>query len=169
MQAFKRGSAVRPGQLKKSHQGSHKFKKREANKKKAVKGQQVKLPTRQGRKSLEYALEEKALSSAIIRANEAKVASKMLQAGGKVSIGTSVVLLVFRKHPSLHFLMILYYTILYITGDITERGKEINREKRRAMLTKKKTKAELRLQVLEENQAILDDMDIGGNHDGGAD
>ena len=37
------------------------------------------------------------------------------------------------------------------------------------MLTKKKTKAELRLQVLEENQAILDDMDIGGNHDGVAD
>ena len=85
VQAFKKGTAVRPGQLKKSHQGSHKFKKREALKKRAKVGQQVKLPTR--KKDLENALEEAALSSAILRANEAKVASKMLQSGGKISIG----------------------------------------------------------------------------------
>ena len=47
-------------------------------------------------------------------------------------------------------------------GDITERGKEINRDKKRSMLTKKLSKAEQRLKILEENQAIIDDMDIIG-------
>ena len=93
VQSFKRGTAVRPGQLKKSHQGSHKFKKREALKKKAKVGQQVKLPTRQ-KKGLDYALEDAALSSAILKANEAKVASRLLQAGGKISIGARLMFFV---------------------------------------------------------------------------
>ena len=59
----------------------------------------------------------------------------------------------------LNLLALLSYLYIY-TADITERGKEINREKRRAQLTKKLSKAEQRLKVLEENQAIIDDMDI---------
>ena len=165
VQAFKKGTAVRPGQLKKSHQGSHKFKKREALKKKAKVGQQIKLPTK--KKALDDALDDAALSSAILRANEAKVASKMLQAGGKIGIGACPFLLFWLKRLcylliflfQLNFLTLLSYLYIH-TVDITERGKEINREKRRSQLTKKLSKAEQRLKVLEENQAIIDDMDI---------
>ena len=85
---------------------------------KVKKGATLKLPKGKFR---EAALQNRALSKAIDKANEKKVAAKLLQAGGKLS-----------------------------TSDIKVAGKELNRELKRKMLKRKLTRVEEKLQQVKE-------------------
>ena len=74
------------------------------------------------------ALDDRAFSKAIAKASEAKVAAKLFQGGGRIGL-----------------------------SDITQKGKELNKEMRRNQVKKKLTKVEEKLKILQENQAIVDD------------
>ena len=63
-------------------------------------------------------------TQAIGKANEQKVAAKLLQGGGKIT-----------------------------TKDILQRGKELNREQRRSQVKKKLTRVEEKLEVLKQKAA----------------
>ena len=66
---------------------SAKFKKKEVKAKQAKLGSKLKLPKG---KWLDEALDDRALSKAIAKSSEAKVAAKLYQGGGKIGIGTMV-------------------------------------------------------------------------------
>lgn len=86
---------------------------------KVKKGSSLKLPNGKFR---EAALQDRALSKAIDKANEKKVAAKLLQAGGKLS-----------------------------TTDIKAAGKELNKDLKRKMLKRKLTRVEEKLQQIKEH------------------
>lgn len=112
---MKMKSGDRPG-AKKSGHNSAKVMKRMMKMAQAKKGNPVQLPKKRGR---EDALEELQLSKAIDKANEQKMAAKLIQAGGRMS-----------------------------TKDLMQRGKELNKETRRNQVKKKLTRVEEKLQEL---------------------
>ena len=122
VQSFKKGSNVR--NVGKSN-NSAKIKKKQQKSKQAKLGSSLKLPKNQWRNE---ALDDRALSKAIAKASEAKVAAKLFQGGGRIGL-----------------------------SDITQKGKELNKEMRRNQVKKKLTKVEEKLKILQENQAIVDD------------
>ena len=85
---------------------------------KVKKGSTLKLPHGKFR---DAALQDRALSKAIDKANEKRVAAKLLQAGGKLS-----------------------------TTDIKAAGKELNKDLKRKMLKRKLTRVEEKLQKIKE-------------------
>jgi hypothetical protein len=96
-----------------------KIAKSEAKKAKfAKKGNVTQLPKTAFR---DIALEDKALSKAIDKSNEQKMAAKVVQDGGKLK-----------------------------TTDLLQRGKELNRENRRAQVKKKLTRVEEKLKSIRE-------------------
>ena len=123
VQSFKKGSVVR--NVAKSNNSSAKMKKKQQKSKQAKLGSSLKLPKNQWRNE---ALDDRALSKAIAKASEAKVAAKLFQGGGRIGL-----------------------------SDITQKGKELNKEMRRNQVKKKLTKVEEKLKILQENQAIVDD------------
>lgn len=113
----------RPSQLKrtcKSSGKSAKITKREQKSKQTKKGNPLQLPKQQ-HAFREQALEERALSKAIDKANEQKVAAKLLQGGGKLK-----------------------------NAELLQKGKVLNKELRRAQVKKKLSRVEEKLAALEE-------------------
>jgi hypothetical protein len=86
-------------------------------------GQTLKLPKN---KFLNEALDDRALSKAIDKANEKKVAAKVLQGGGKIAM-----------------------------NDIRVSGKELNKDIRRQQLKRKLTRVEEKLKVLQDKEKEL--------------
>ena len=86
---------------------------------KLKKGSSLKLPKGKFR---EAALQDRALSKAIDRANEKRVAAKLLQAGGKLT-----------------------------TSDIKAAGKELNKDLKRNLLKRKLTRVEEKLQQMKDD------------------
>lgn len=108
----------RPMQLKKASAGSAKMVKKLKREKQAKKGNPLQLPKSTFR---DEALDDRALSRAIDKASEQKVAAKVIQDGGKLKL-----------------------------ADVVQKGKELNREERRKMLKKKVGRVQEKLQELEE-------------------
>lgn len=117
-QGGKKVSNVRPGQLKKASTNTAKAVKKVKNSQKVRKGAPVQLPKGKFR---DDALDDRALSKAIGKANEQKVASKVIQDGGKIAL-----------------------------NDVLQKGKEMNRELKRKLLKKKVGRVEEKLKQLEE-------------------
>ena len=86
VQTFKK-SVGRPGERAKKN--GAKFKKRDAKKQQAKVGQSLKLPTKASRQWLDLALDDRKLTKAIALSSEAKVAAKLVQAGGHLKNGGS--------------------------------------------------------------------------------
>jgi hypothetical protein len=104
--------------LKGSKSGqSAKIAKREKNAIKTKKGNPLQLPRSNFRNE---ALDERALSKAIDKANEQKVAAKLIQGGGKIG-----------------------------TKDLVQKGKELNKDLRRSQVKRKLTRVEEKLNALE--------------------
>ena len=80
-------------------------------------------------KWLDEALDARALSKEIAKAVEIKVAAKVLQGGGKIGI-----------------------------RELSSKAKDMNRDARRNQLKKRTTRVEEKLKILQENQAIIDDL-----------
>ncbi len=114
----KKPSAGRPMQLKKASAASAKMVKKLKREKQAKKGNPLQLPKNTFR---DEALDDRALSRAIDKASEQKVAAKVIQDGGKLKL-----------------------------ADVVQKGKELNREERRKMLKKKVGRVQEKLQELEE-------------------
>eukprot|EP01038_Epipyxis_sp_PR26KG_P009789 gene9789-13170_t len=112
----KKISGGRPGALKKQH--SAKQAKTLMRLKKVKKGNSLQLPKSQFR---DEALDDRALTKAIGKANEQKVSAKLLQDGGKIGM-----------------------------VDILQKGKELNKELRRSMVKKKVGRVEAKLKELKE-------------------
>ena len=112
VQGFKKSAGGASG-------GNAKNKARSAAKKGAIakKGSVLKLPTGKFR---DQALDDRALSKAIDKANEKKVAAKLLQSGGRMT-----------------------------TADLMQKGKEASREARRKQLKRKLTRVEEKLKVMQ--------------------
>lgn len=91
-------------------------KKAVAKTKAAKLGSVIQLPNKHFR---QQAMDERELSKAIDKANEQKVAAKLVQGGGKLA-----------------------------TKDILQRGKELNRQQRRSQVKKKLTRVEEKLRDL---------------------
>ncbi len=108
----------RPMQLKKASAASAKMVKKLKREKQAKKGNPLQLPKNTFR---DEALDDRALSRAIDKASEQKVAAKVIQDGGKLKL-----------------------------ADVVQKGKELNREERRKMLKKKVGRVQEKLQELEE-------------------
>lgn len=105
-----------------------KFKKRENKAKQAKLGSTLKLPNQKSQ-WLDQALDARALSKEIAKSVEIKVAAKVLQGGGKIGI-----------------------------QELSAKAKLMNRDSRRNQLKKRTTRVEEKLKVLQENQAIIDDL-----------
>lgn len=97
---------------------SHKAKKQVLNANKLRKGTPKLLPKNQFR---DAAVSDRQLSKAIDKANEQKVAAKLIQDGGKLGL-----------------------------NDVMQKGKELNKETRRNQVKKKLGKVEEKLKSLEE-------------------
>lgn len=108
----------RPGAAQKSKNAA-KYKKVIANEMRAKVGSSTKMPKRGNFK--DEAATDKALSKAIDKASEQKVAAKFIQGGGKMS-----------------------------TTDLMQKGKELNKTTRRAQVKKKLTRVEEKLKGLKE-------------------
>jgi len=119
VQGGKKLSNVRPGQLKKASQINASIA-RKVNKKTSQtrKGAPVILPKGNFR---DMALDDHALSKAIGKASEQKVAAKVIADGGKIKL-----------------------------SDVLQKGKEMNREVRRKLLKKKVGRVAEKLKELEE-------------------
>lgn len=113
LKASKNASAVR-----KQNANAAKFKKREAKAKEAKKGSTLKLPKGKFR---EAALDDRELTKEIGKDIERKVASKLIQGGGRLEL-----------------------------KDVYQKGKEINKELRRNEVKKKLTRVEEKLKELKE-------------------
>lgn len=118
VQGGKKISNSRPGQLKKSSTNTAKALKKIKNSQKVRKGAPVQLPNVKFR---DDAMDDRALSKAIGKANEQKVASKVIQDGGKIKL-----------------------------NDVLQKGKEMNRDLKRKMLKKKVGRVEEKLKQLEQ-------------------
>jgi hypothetical protein len=114
VQTLKKNSAKRPGALNKAR--SAKVSKKLMHAKLTKKGNSLELPKQKFR---EEALEDRALSKAIARENEQKVAAKLIQGGGKIGI-----------------------------KDLMRQGKDINREVRKKQVKKKVGRVEEKLNNL---------------------
>lgn len=99
---------------------SAKVQKRIVNQKKVLKGNPKQLPNNAFRNE---ALDDRALSRAIDKSNEQKVAAKFLQGGGKL-----------------------------LMTDLTQKGKEMNKDIRRSQVKKKLGRVEEKLKELEKKQ-----------------
>jgi hypothetical protein len=118
VQGGKKISNVRPGQLKKASTNNAKVVKKIKNAQKVRKGAPVQLPKGKFR---DDALDDRALSRAIDKASEQKVASKVIQDGGKIKL-----------------------------NDVLQKGKEMNRDLKRKLLKKKVGRVEEKLKQLEQ-------------------
>lgn len=107
----------RPGEIKKSAGKSAKVVKHMKKQQMLKKGAPVQLPKN---RYLNAALEDRDLSKAIDKANEQKVAAKVIGDGGKLKL-----------------------------TDIIQKGKEFNREKKREELKKKVGRVQEKLKELE--------------------
>lgn len=107
----------RPGAIKKTS-NSAKHNKKVLNSKKVKKGNPMQLPNKNFR---DEALDDHALSKAIDKSNERKVAAKLIQGGGKLS-----------------------------TTDLLQKGKDLNKDLRRSMMKKKVGRVGEKLKVLQE-------------------
>eukprot|EP01036_Dinobryon_divergens_P028480 gene28480-37431_t len=116
VQGSKKFLPSRPVSLKaKAVKATHKDKKN-TNPKFTRKGNPLQLPKR----FRDEALDERALSKEIDKANEQKVAAKLLQGGGKVA-----------------------------TTDLLQKGKSLNKDIRRSQVKRKLTRVEEKLNELE--------------------
>lgn len=113
----KKPSGGRPMQLKKASSASAKIVKKLKKEKQAKKGNPLQLPKHTFR---DEALDDRALSKAIDKASEQKVAAKVIQDGGKLKL-----------------------------NDVVQKGKELNREERRKMVKKKVGRVQEKLKALE--------------------
>jgi hypothetical protein len=109
--------AGRPGAITKSS-SSAKINKQILNSKKVKKGNPLQLPTKHFRNE---ALDDHALSKAIDKSNERKVAAKLIQGGGKLA-----------------------------TTDLLQKGKELNKDLRRSQVKKKVGRVGEKLKILQE-------------------
>jgi hypothetical protein len=116
--SVKRAGGARPTQLKKSSSVSAKSVKKIKRDLSAKKGNPLQLPKTIHR---DAALDDRALSRAIDKASEQRVASKVIQDGGKIGL-----------------------------NDVLQKGKELNREHKRKMLKKKVGRVHEKLKALEE-------------------
>ncbi len=104
-------------QLKKVSSSSAKVVKKLKKEQQAKKGNPLQLPKKTFR---DEALDDRALSKAIDKASEQKVAAKVIQDGGKLKL-----------------------------NDVVQKGKELNREERRKMIKKKVGRVQEKLKELE--------------------
>lgn len=109
---------TKPGALKKAARSGKVIKREKQQLQLKVGKGQLQLPKGKFR---EIAMEDRELSKAIAKANEQKVAGKLIQGGGKLT-----------------------------TKDILQKGKELNREKRRSEVKKKVGRVEEKLRELKE-------------------
>ena len=112
-----KGKQVKPGAKTAAKSGKVLKREKQQAKLKVGKGQ-LQLPKGRFR---EIAIEDRELSKAIAKANEQKVAGKLIQGGGKLT-----------------------------TKDILQKGKELNREKRRSEVKRKVGRVEEKLKELKE-------------------
>jgi hypothetical protein len=112
------GSVKMAASAKPKKVNSAKNTKRIANAGKTKKGSSLKLPNNRFRYE---AMEERRLTKAIDKANEQKVAAKLIQGGERIG-----------------------------TTDIMKKGKELNKELRRSQVKKKLTRVEEKLEALKD-------------------
>jgi hypothetical protein len=118
VQGNKKLAGGRPGAVKKEN--SAKSKRKLFNQQKTKKGSSLKLP-KSGHNFYSEALEDRDITKAIGQAIEQKIASKVVQAGGKIGL-----------------------------RDVMEKGKEMRRQEKRKLLKRKKSRLEEKLIQLKE-------------------
>jgi hypothetical protein len=116
-QGNKKFSTKRPGEVKKINKNSAKFQKQIKRDQVVKKGAPTQLPKNNFRNE---ALDDHDLSKAINKANEQKIAAKLIQDGGKLTL-----------------------------TDVKQRGKEFSREEKRKQLKKKVGRVAEKLKALE--------------------
>lgn len=118
--SLRKPSAGKPGKMKRN---GAKQKQMVAKKKAVKKGAPLQLPKSTNKRFYNDYVDEHVLSRAIAKANEQKVAAKLLQSGSKL-----------------------------VMKDLVDKGKELNRETRRDKLKKKVSRVEEKIQKIRAKQ-----------------